>query len=198
MPWLLNGTLSPAERSELEAHLSDCGACRDELARQRELMTSYAATPAPRADLQCEASLARLMARIQPKPGPAAPRRRTAAWLRGWWIALAVQTSVIVGLGWSVWMLQSTTTAPAAYRGLAATDVPRATGDVVVVFDPAASETYLRRALLGAHARIVDGPTASGAYVLHIGSGAVEQAITALRKDAVVLRAEALSIDASR
>lgn len=37
LPWLVTGRLSNAERAQVEAHLADCQACREELVAQRQL-----------------------------------------------------------------------------------------------------------------------------------------------------------------
>ena len=36
LPWLLNGSLEPAEREEVQGHLTTCAACREALAETRE------------------------------------------------------------------------------------------------------------------------------------------------------------------
>jgi len=36
LPWLLNGTLEPAEQEEVQGHLTTCAACREALAETRE------------------------------------------------------------------------------------------------------------------------------------------------------------------
>lgn len=199
MPWLLNGTLAPAERRQLEEHLESCAQCRDELAGQRELMTLYAASPVPIAEDGGASALARLLARLPSVTATdaAAPRRGAGVMSRWWHIGVAVQMGVIVALGWTVWLLQPAAApsdgAPAAYSGLAAREAPRSAGDAVVIIDPGASEADLRRALQRAGARIIDGPTAAGAYVLRFERQDSGEAIAALRSERAVKRVETLS-----
>ncbi|HEV8240600.1 MAG TPA: zf-HC2 domain-containing protein [Thermoanaerobaculia bacterium] len=52
LPWLLNGSLAPAERCEVREHLIHCPSCRAELERTRETLVVFraaaAATEQPR------------------------------------------------------------------------------------------------------------------------------------------------------
>jgi anti-sigma factor RsiW len=193
LPWLLNDTLPPAERVEVESHLQACVQCRAELERQRELMSRYVASPVPACATAPEAPLARLLARLDDEAARTAmPRRKKNA--RWWQFAIALQLGVILALGTTLWFqIDSTsrTELPAAYRGLA-TSAQRAAGDALVVFDPNASEADIRRALQSAGARIVDGPTATGAYFVRLDRDPVQPALTALRLDRAVLRVESL------
>jgi anti-sigma factor RsiW len=202
LPWMLNDTLTPAERRELEAHLQSCALCRDELARQRELMALYAASPVPEPETNSDVAFARLMERLQTDtavaamPSRAVSRAGTAA--RGRRTVFAVQMGVSIALGatfgWTFSQLQITASddARGAYRGLAVSAAPGA-GDAIIVFDPKASEADLRRVLQRAGARIVDGPTAANAYVVRFDGPAAERAIAVLRADSAVLRVETLS-----
>lgn len=191
LPWLLNDTLTPAERHEVEAHLAACPACRAELARQREVMALYAASPAPDLATESETSWARLMARLHHETAPSPRVKRAWRW---WPVAFALQMGVILALGAALWLqlLAASSTTP-AYRGLAAS-AQRAAGDALVVFDPRASEAALRSALQRAGARLVDGPTAGGAYVVRFEQPALA-ALATLRADAVVVRAESLTAE---
>jgi len=41
LPWLLNGSLEPAEREEVQGHLTTCAACREALAETREAWRTF-------------------------------------------------------------------------------------------------------------------------------------------------------------
>ena len=84
----------------------------------------------------------------------------------------------------------------AAYRGLAAT-AQRATGDALVVFDPNASETQMRATLQRVGARIVDGPTAAGAFVVRFEDDPTAAMLASLRSDPAIVRVESLSAQPS-
>jgi hypothetical protein len=79
--------------------------------------------------------------------------------------------------------------APKTYHTLGAAP-QRTDGNLVVVFDPDASEAQMRNALTDAEAKIVDGPNASGAYVLHVPADVRRQALTKLRAKREVVLAE--------
>jgi len=85
--------------------------------------------------------------------------------------------------------------APAqTYRtlGSSATGAP---GQVVVLFRPDTPEQQMRTILAAQGARVVDGPTAAGAYVLHIDGRNATDAINALRQSSDVVLAEPITGD---
>ena len=196
LPWLLNDTLTSAERSQVEAHLRSCAQCRAELAQQKQLQSHYsdAATPAPALDI--DAAFARLLPRLDDQPvrsarGPLWPRQ-PAHW---WQLGLAVQMGVILALSLALLLQLKPTTQNedvAAYRGLAAA-TQRATGDALVVFDPNASEAQMRATLQRVGARIVDGPTAAGAFVVRFDDDPTAAVLASLRSDPAIVRVESLS-----
>jgi anti-sigma factor RsiW len=196
LPWFLNGTLDGEEADEVDRHLKECPACRAELESLRVLHAAYVET-----DLmpEAEAALARLRPLLQPDP-PAAPQRpRPAAaagtvpvWMR---FALAAQFGVIFALGWEVAQPDRT---GAEYRTLASASLPaHAAGSLVVVFDPGATQHDVMRILRQAGTRVVDGPTASGGYVLSVPDGSLNAALAALRAEPAVVLAEGLQADRS-
>lgn len=196
LPWLLNDTLTSAERSEVEAHLRSCAQCRAELAQQKQLQLHYSDTATPDPALDIDAAFARLLPRLDDQP-VRSPRR--PLWARqpvSWWqLGLAVQMGVILALSSALLLQLKPTTqnedAP-AYRGLAAT-AQRATGDALVVFEPNASEAQVRATLQRAGARIVDGPTAAGAFVVRFDDDPTAAMLASLRSDPAIVRVESLS-----
>lgn len=193
MPWLLNGTLDQAERRQIEAHLAACAQCRTELEQQRRLLALYRAAAAPPASApQVEAALAALTARL-PAAGPTAGAAGRALFrpLRWWPFTVALQLGVIVALGIALWLQAMAPSTAPEYRGLAAAAAPDAAA--LVLFDPGASESAMRGALHRAQARLVDGPTAAGAYLVRF-DGARDAGLAALRAEGVVLRVEPLAV----
>ena len=80
---------------------------------------------------------------------------------------------------------------PALYQtlGSAPTQTP---GNAIVIFRPNTNEAALRHDLDSAHARIVDGPTEAGAYVLRIAPDIRDVSVAALRRQPDVVLARPL------
>ncbi len=113
-------------------------------------------------------------------------------WLRA---AAAVQLGVIFVLGLViVWpgaqQAGASSSGVHRYGTLGARAAPP--GSLVVSFDPATPESELRRILQASGARIVDGPTAAGAYVLDVAAGDAGPNLSSLRAEPAVLLAEPL------
>ena len=71
-------------------------------------------------------------------------------------------------------------------------------GNVIVVFRPDVRESEMRRLLKDNDARLVDGPTAANAYVLHIPDAERGAALARLHSDTAVVLAEPLDAAALR
>jgi hypothetical protein len=61
---------------------------------------------------------------------------------------------------------------------------------VIVIFRPEASERNLRETLNASSARLIDGPTSAGTYVLHVPAAKRMVALARLRRDADIVLAE--------
>lgn len=119
---------------------------------------------------------------------------RGPAWVK---LALAVQCGVIVALGWKVVAVDRTVREVRddhVFRTLAS-GAARAAGSIVVVFDPATTQAEVLRILKDCGVRVVDGPTASNAFVLALDPGraaVTEDAVARLRAERSVVLAEPL------
>jgi hypothetical protein len=207
LPWLVNGTLAGAELARVEAHLGECPACRARLEWERRLRGSEAQAAPP---MSPTLAFARLAPRLGAQEGGAGVQvrwsRLAAAndprWLRA---VAAVQLGVIFVLGLViVWPAghradgagrgkagySAADYGAADYRALGARAA--APGNLVVGFDPATPERELRRILQASGARIVDGPTAAGAYVLDVAAGDAGPTLSSLRAEPAVTLAEPL------
>jgi hypothetical protein len=191
LPWFVNGTLDGDERSFVQGHVSHCASCQREVEWLRDL---HAACVAGEADPDASIVLRRLRRRLEERPSA----RRPIKWLRDVWgqsrpwlhWVITTQLAMIIALG--LWILPAHD-GPALYRTLGARDaVAPATGDLVVVFDPATTEADLRRMLRAAGARIVDGPTEANAYVLDVPVQRKDQALRALRAERAAVLVEQL------
>lgn len=170
LPWLVNGTLEGEELAMVRAHLDECAACRRELAWLHSLQAACTEQaparplPAPR----------RLRHRARASKDASGQRRNRRGWQQ--WL-IAAQAGALLALG-AAW-LQGSHPVAAPYHALAA---PAAARDhLVVVFDPALSEMRLRRLLQACDARVVDGPTAAGAWVLSVPAARAATIREALR-----------------
>ncbi|MBV8684821.1 MAG: zf-HC2 domain-containing protein [Caulobacteraceae bacterium] len=159
LPWYLTGQLDPDEAQRVRAHLDVCGACQSELAAERRLQEAVLSAPLS-----------------EPTAQPV--RRGRGRILAG---AIGAVGAIAASVAVAVVSLQPAR-APVrheTYRTLGDPAQPR-TGELVVVFDPGCSAEQMRSALALAHARIVDGPTATGAYVLRVPPGGRAAALAAL------------------
>lgn len=182
LPWYVTGTLEPDEGARVEAHLAGCAECCEDLKIEQALarqMKSLAREP------EAKDGLAALRARAMSSRPPPLWRRRIPV---GWAFAQAAGLAVVVAAA----TFAVTRTAPPLYRALGAASTPL-TGNLIVVFRPQSSEIDLRTTLWQNDARIVDGPTSTGAYVLHVTASRRDAALARLKADAHV--AVAASID---
>lgn len=193
LPWYVNGQLDPDEHGQLDAHIAGCAECQAALNFEQSLMREIAALP-----IDVEHGWSRMQDRLnaerrRPAGGSfgsiAGARRAGPGWF-GW--AVAAQAALLVAVG-GVAMLPRQPTpahrAAPAYHALSAPAVPRA-GNIVVIFRPETPERDLRAALVANNAHLVDGPTASDAYVLSVPMPDRASVLTRLRARADVVLAE--------
>lgn len=124
-------------------------------------------------------------------------RRLMETFDRGGWRnwALAAQLMVIAGLSVLLWPAGSGQDAAyPQYRALGSGAV--AAPDVVVMFQPDARFEQVQRVLQASGARIVDGPTVTGAYLVDVDAARMPQLLAALRADPAVRLAEPLGAGA--
>lgn len=191
LPWYVAGTLDPADRRLVDAHLQECAACRAELESERTLSAAFL-------DLSDAAF---------PPQGAARPRDLVAARRRSgprsWWpstasgrlAAIAASQLLIVGAALAVYGGLSRP-ADGTYHVLSASAPGPAPGNVIVIFRPDMTEQALRTTLSGAHARIVDGPTAAGAYVLAVAPAQRGAVLAQLRAQSGVVLAQPIDAPA--
>ncbi|MFL6709520.1 MAG: zf-HC2 domain-containing protein [Massilia sp.] len=184
LPWSLTGTLADDEQALVERHLQECAACRDDLAWQRQLQQ---AMPLPPGQLDVDAALARMLPRLEAPPAQLPWWRRLErpwlAWLAG---GQAVALAVLAMLLLSPFRLAP----PADYRALGAGGAR--SGELVIQFRADTTEAEMRRILQESGARIKDGPTAQGAFVLSAPGGDSRAVLQALRRERAVVLAETL------
>jgi hypothetical protein len=196
LPWLLTDTLDGAELARVRAHLHGCGACRDDLARERRLRAAGQHQAELDPALDPDAALGRLAPRLDRPPARFDLLRRWARALASkdgrWWRPLALaQSGAIAAL--VALLLARPDAGDARYRLLAAGAPVQ--GDLVVAFRPDTPERELRRILQDSGARVLDGPTAAGAYVLAARADTPARALARLRAEPAVTLAQPLAAE---
>jgi hypothetical protein len=192
LPWYNNGTLPRDEAALVELHLAECAECRSEAEFDRMLGDNVASM---RLDVEHGwASLGRSLGSAHPtSASPAAKtgqivsppfwrRRVPVAWMVGGQAAAAL-------LVFAVFATPLSTPEPQTYHALGSKSAGTA-GNMVVVFDPATTEANLRAALVKVGAQVVDGPNASGAYVLRVAEPGKAKSLDQLRSMREVVLAE--------
>jgi hypothetical protein len=186
LPWLVNGTLKPAERDAVEQHVRSCIACRLEVKEQQRLHAAVRAQPAvhvsPQAGLE----------ELDRKLGDGTHATRTAylsrpyAALRPFALAAAAGVALLAFLLWLTPMPQPRTT---SYTTLATSPIEAAPlVDVVFARDTTAGE--ISALLADVRGEIVAGPSDVGRYTLRIGGdpsvAEVDRALATLSADSRV------------
>ena len=179
LPWYINGTLDPHEKADVEAHLAACAECRTDIDVERTLAAELASMP-----LEAAHGWEMFARRLDASAAMPAP---TPAWsipflnrpIRlGWAItAQALAAALVV----TVMTAMPGTPSEPVYQALGSGS-SAARANIVVLFNPETSEQVMRAALIDADARLVDGPTAAGAYMAHVAPERRDAALAELRQ----------------
>jgi anti-sigma factor RsiW len=187
LPWYATGQLEADDRIRVEAHLSACAECREQLALERRLVKEFRAiTP------EIESGWARLRLRLAtPQPVVFQPTRPSA--LAEFWslvtrpavagLALAQVAFLLVAGGVLISLSQPT------YHALGSAPVP-ASANLIVMFRADTTVGDVQQSLRRAGASIVDGPTEADAYLLHVDPRQRQTALASLKSDGDVQLAE--------
>lgn len=183
LPWFVTGRLDPDEQAMVAAHVAGCAECQAEVTFQKQLEAEVARLP-----LDVERGWSRMRSRIEANddvPPAAARRGARGAWI-GWGVAATF--AVVAGVSW----LPQAQGPQYHVLGEAPSSVPgpEQGGNVVVVFHPDTTERQMRETLTAGGARLVDGPTAAGGYVLAVPAAKRAAVLAALRARANVVLAE--------
>jgi len=192
LPWYETGQLDAEDHARVEAHLASCGRCRADLKVEQRLESEIAQLP-----LDVEQGWAAMRERLAagredaPSPRPASRHSALAkAWLErafpGWlgWAAAASATTLALVLA------IAPRPAPSAPYHTLASPAPAPVGNLVVIFRPETQVAAMTRTLAASGARLVDGPTGAGAYVLRAPGAQRQKALDVLRADREVALAE--------
>ena len=176
LPWYVTGQLEADEHARVAAHVATCAECQAEANFQRKLEAEVARLP-----LDVERGWSLMRQRLEANDDAPAPRGRVRTTWLGWGVAATL--AVLAGVSWLP------QTPPAQYAALG--EAPQAkNGNVVVIFHPDTTERQMRATLKAGEARLVDGPTAAGGYVLSVPAARRTTALAALRAQENVVLAE--------
>lgn len=194
IPWLITGRLELDEQARVETHLAACEECSLELSTERALAHDISELPIATgvgwAAMRDRLDTAARQTAFVPVPQP--PRHRFTVRQIG--TVLAAQAALLAAAV-SITLRVEAPMAP--YHALGS--APAATGgNAIIVFRPDARAGDISHLLKGSEARLVDGPTAANAYVLHIPDAERATALDHLRGDAAVVLAEPLDATALR
>jgi anti-sigma factor RsiW len=211
LPWYVSGTLDAQETASVEAHLQACPDCQAELASERLLKAEFAGIA-----VGADKSWSELRNRIAPEARRrSAPTRlvsglsdRMSGLIKGWrrsapWMqwAVGLQAAGLVAaaalFGPASPMVMAKANIPAAYHVLGA--APGATAaNLAVMFRPDATVSQVHDVLGGIDARVVDGPSSTGVYMLRVGVSARGQALSRLHAASIVQMAEPVDQEGAR
>jgi anti-sigma factor RsiW len=161
LPWLVNGTLTGAERDAVEEHVRACIACRRELKAQQQLQVALRRT----GDISAEAGLDDLERRLDAvaRDGPGRPRPRYAA-AAPFAIAAAAGVALLAVL---VWFTPLPDVAGSSYSTLATAPAGDATS-IDIVFAESTTAAEIQQLLDEIGGEIVAGPSRLGRYSVRI------------------------------
>lgn len=180
LPWYVNRTLKAQDLHRVEAHLTGCGPCQDELARC-EVLAEAVQGQGGRPWVPTEQHFARLLERIEAADGRRVAGSDAGSHWRSWFdeamaglravprvaqVALALEAALVLGL--TVLLVWPGDPAPRLYETLSRrAEMARADRlRIRVVFSEDITEKELRGLLTGLDAEIVQGPTPLGVYTI--------------------------------
>jgi len=208
LPWYVIGQLDDEDMVRIEAHLPQCAQCQADLAGERRLQAVLSGLQEPVGD--ADAGFEALRDRLAPRPPQSfsaqtlphnvIPARRTrlakagrqwqdsAPWLR-WAVAAQLALLILAGMALVVTTHRAAVSPVPQYHTLGAAPAP-ASANIVVVFRPDIRESELRQTLRDSQARLVGGPTAADAYLLHVDAADRAAAVDRLRHQGTIVLAE--------
>ena len=198
LPFYVNGTLSRAEQSFVQQHVDACARCQQEARALQDLFSGLAVemadldtTPLP--SINPVPAFAGLESSLDERAPASNVWRRTPAWAR--WALAATLITIVTLSG----ILLTALGDGATYRTLGAANTASAgTTPIAVMFDSDITESELQRIVLSAGARISDGPTKAGVFVLDVANDNVDRGLRMLRSEHAVRLAEPLAVRSQR
>lgn len=197
LPWFVADSLHGEERDLVQEHLRTCSQCQADSDWELKLRSAVADELAHEvASPNVEEALARLQPRLENK-GLVFIAKNLMRSVRDAWqfsgagmrAAVALQFVAIAGLCCFIFLPQQDN----SYRALGQASATGA--NLVVMFKPDITEMQMRQILAANSARVVDGPTVTGAYLLAIPVAQRTKVLGRLKSEASVSMAEPLDIE---
>ena len=186
LPWFVNGTLASDAVERVEAHISECAECRSDVDAERRLARGIASLP-----LDSDSGWEAMERRLAPDSAPAI-RPPSGMWRKrvplGWAVASPFAAAAAVALVF----VNASPVRPVQqqeYRALASADMTQS-ANLVVQFAPDTRARDIQSTLVAVNARLVDGPTDTGAYMLRVDQAKRELALKRLRDNQAIALAE--------
>jgi hypothetical protein len=193
LSWYATGQLEGDDLALVEQHLSSCAHCRRQLAFERR-MAGQVAAMIPEVD----AGWARMKRRIEaPRHGWREKARHEASAL---WKSLSrpaiaglavAQLAFVIVAGALLLSLSQP-----SYRALGSATPPQS-ANVIAMFRADTTQSELTQLLRANGAAVVDGPTSTDAFLLHVPERSRASSLARLRSDRHVLMAEPIDTAAS-
>ena len=183
LPWIVNGTASESVRRDVDAHVSECVHCREELVRQQRVHAAVNADADADVTLPVERGLKKLLESVDAHEQQTARYARPGKMGRSrWaWVACGLAAMVLLEAGGLVGL--STSPRGGTYHTLSSPDAGLPQAAIRLVMDPSMTANQLQALLVPLHLQIVAGPNEDGVYSLGVlGRGHdIEKDTAALR-----------------
>lgn len=186
LPWYATGRLEGEDRAFVEEHLGSCAHCRRQLAFERRMVNQFASlTP------EVDAGWERIRRRIEPRRATwrnKAWREAAAIWQgfnRPAVAAFAFAQLAFVMIAGAFLLSLSRP----SYQALGSAPPP-ASANAVAMFTAETTQAEMTRLLRSTGATVVDGPTSTDAFMLHVPAQSRAAFLKQLRGDRHVVMAE--------
>jgi anti-sigma factor RsiW len=200
LPWYANGTLAEPDRQRVAQHLESCRDCTRELQDLTDMRRVFAELS--RHEAAPSERLARsVMARVAAESGARVRPEQDTSWttaLDRWfrslltpqWVPTLAALLLVGQMGLLLWV----TMPPGGPSEVSTRSVgpPTQAPRIAVRFQPSATEETIRSLLQRLQARVVDGPTPEGIFIISINSGDPAASLALLREQRDVVRSAEL------
>jgi hypothetical protein len=172
LPWFVADTLQDAERDLVREHVRTCSQCQVDIEWEQKFrsLTGNEQNDADLSSVDVERALQRLHPQLETHGFNAIIGKCLRAIHDGWHYSsagmrtmVAMQFAAIIGLGYLLWTPPHE---PSSFHALGQGAAPAA--NLIVMFKPDTTEAQMRVILSSNSARLVDGPTVTGAYLLTV------------------------------